>query len=291
MSVQGLAQSRPSSSRSGNWPDSISAMRADEPRFFGAGVVLFVMLVPTILAMAIDDRIFNGINVWDKPLKFEIALIVYLLTLAYFARWLPGGMLKSRLYRVFSWVVVSSVALEMIWIAGAAANGTGSHFNVSTPFMAAVYPLMGLLAVTLTSASMVYAIAIHRNRAAGLDPAFRLSLVLGLGMTFVLTVVVAGTMSGMPGHWVGGSPTDSNGLALMGWARDGGDLRVAHFFATHCLHLVPLAGYAASRHLGSIAAMRAVVAAAIVVGSLVLFSYVQALLGMPFLPVIGGLNG
>ena len=110
-------------------------------------------------------------------------------------------------------------------------------------------------------------------------------------MTFVLTVVVAGTMSGMPGHWVGGSPTDSNGLALMGWARDGGDLRVAHFFATHCLHLVPLAGYAASRHLGSIAAMRAVVAAAIVVGSLVLFSYVQALLGMPFLPVIGGLNG
>ena len=44
------------------------------------------------------------------------------------------------------------------------------------------------------------------------------------------------------GHWVGGTATDAGGLPIVGWVRDGGDLRVAHFFALHAIQLIPLFG-------------------------------------------------
>ncbi|MCB1458808.1 MAG: hypothetical protein KDJ48_06025 [Nitratireductor sp.] len=288
MSMESLVQSQFPSWRFDGVGETLARMRSDEPRFFGLAVVLVVLLVPTLLAMVIDDRLFNGINIWEKPIKFEIALLVYLFTLALMARWLPGAVRKSRMYRYFSIVVCAAVVLEMVWIAGAAANGTGSHYNQSSPVMAVLYPVMGVLAVTLTSACLVYAVAIQRNRASDLDPAFRLSLVLGLGTTFFLTVVVAGTLSAMPGHWIGGPSTDAHGMALMGWARQGGDLRVAHFFATHGLHFIPVAGYLAAVRMEPAAARRTVWLAAIAWCGLVAFTFFQALAGRPFLAGLVG---
>ena len=102
---------------------------------------------------------------------------------------------------------------------------------------------MGVFAVHLTGASLVYAVLIARSDRAPRDPALKLGLVLGLGLTFVLTLVIAGFMGQHGSHFVGGAGSDAGGLAVMGWARDGGDLRVAHFFGTHALHAVPLAGF------------------------------------------------
>src|SRR5262249_17865462 len=75
------------------------------------------------------------------------------------------------------------------------------------------------------------------------DPAFRLSVGLGLVLTFFLTVAVAGYMVNNGGHFVGSQSTVAPGAPLMGWARDRGDLRVAHFFATHAMHFVPAFGF------------------------------------------------
>ncbi|KJV10327.1 hypothetical protein VZ95_05735 [Elstera litoralis] len=47
-------------------------------------------------------------------------------------------------------------------------------------------------------------------------------------------------MGGQPGHWVGGIASDAGGLPIVGWARDGGDLRVAHFFGLHLMQALPL---------------------------------------------------
>ncbi len=70
-------------------------------------------------------------------------------------------------------------------------------------------------------------------------------------------------------------------LALTGWSREVGDLRAAHFFATHALHGLPLAG------VGALALprgwQRPAVWTAGGYGALALALFAQALAGRPFL--------
>ncbi|MDM8166143.1 hypothetical protein [Roseovarius sp.] len=255
-----------------------------EPRFAATGLFLGLSLALTVPAMLLDPRLFQGEAIWIKPVKFQVALCVYMLTLAFYARWLPEGVTRRPAYRVFSVVVVAAVLLETLWIGGAAMFGTASHFNTEIPAMAVLYMVMGALAVTLTSASLVYGLAIGRNAAAGLSPALRLSIALGLILTFALTVPVAGTLSAMNGHLVG-DPVTGAALPLMGWSREVGDLRVAHFFATHAMHFLPLAGLGCAALLSPLAARRAVQVTAGLLVAVTLATFVQALAGLPLLPV------
>lgn len=258
---------------------------ADEPRFALLGILLGLALIPAFAAMAIETRTWQDVNLWVKPAKFLASLSLYTLNLALFARLLPPGMTARRGYRAFAWVVVLCILAEMAWIGGAAAMGTGSHFNRATPALDALYSLMGLLAVTLTSASLVFGIAILRHRAAPVAPALRLAVGLGLVLTFVLTVPIAMTMATGDGHFVG-QPETGALLPVMGWSREVGDLRVAHFFATHAMQAVPLLGLGALA-LPARAAGPAVWAAAAGYTALTLATFAQALAGQPFLPWLG----
>jgi hypothetical protein len=194
--------------------------------------------------------------------------------------------LRGSPYRTFSTIVVVSIALEIAWIGGAAATGTASHFNDTHPAMMAIYGVMGLLAVVLTSASLWQGLAIRSNRNTGLPPALHQALWLGLTMTLPLTLIVAGYMSSQTGHWVGGDLSDAQAAPLMGWARDGGDLRVAHFFATHAMHFVPAFGLAVTVFLPDRAAKTAVWMFAAAFIGFVAFAFLQALAGEPFLPAL-----
>lgn len=263
----------------------LARMRTDEPRFFTLGILLLLAMAPMGFALAVEQRQFLDINVWDKPLKFAFALGVYLLTLAFFARWLPAGVAARRWYRVYSSAVVAAIALEMLWIGGAAAMAAPSHFN-ETPIGKAIFFFMGAAAVLLTSASSVYAVQIARNKDSGLSPVLRESSVIGLALVLPLTLITAGTMGGEGGHWVGGAQSDAGGLVLMGWARDGGDLRVAHFFATHAMHFIPVVGFISAKVLGGETRLPLRLFSVLFVG-LVTYTFVQALDGQPFLPMLG----
>lgn len=235
-----------------------------EPRFAGTALVLLVLTLPLLVAQGLDDRLLLGVNVWTKPIKFAAALTVYLGTLAWFAGWLPAGTTGRSWYRPFSMLVVACIGAEMVWLVGAAAFGTASHFNNRVPFLTGIYRLMGVLAVILTSASLVYGLLIWRNASSGLDPAFQMSVAIGLVMTFVATVVVAGYMASGTSHFAGGNGTDAGGLAVLGWSRIGGDLRVPHFFATHAMHFIPLFGFLAAWALPERLSRWAVIAFSIV---------------------------
>lgn len=259
-----------------------SRLWADAPAFTGLALFLTLSALPVLGAMALDGREWLGEGIWIKPLKFQIALVIYLVTLAFFARWLPAGVAQARWWRIYSAAVCFAVLAEMAWIGGAAALGTGSHFNVSTPIWNAIYGVMGLLAAFLTSASFVMAVLIQRNAATGLDPALKLSLVLGLGLTLPLTLIVAFTMAAGTGHHVG-LPVTGDRMPLMGWSREVGDLRVAHFLATHALHAVPLVGWLVAGRLPDATARAAVIATAVAWVALTFATFAQALAGKPLI--------
>jgi hypothetical protein len=267
-------------------PSFVAEIFGREPLYAGAALCLAALTAPTLVAMALDERTLFGVNVWLKPIRFEIALTVYLATLAWFAGWLPERVIATRWYRTYAACVVFAIAVEMVWIGGAAAYCTASHFNESSPMMAWTYRLMGGLAVLLTSSALLYGTLILRDSDSLLDPAFRLSVGLGLVLTFFLTVAVAGYMANTGGHFVGGRSTVAPGVPLMGWARDGGDLRVPHFFATHAMHFTPAFGFVVSLVLSTLAARRAVIAFSAVFVAFVGYTFGEALMGRPFLEVL-----
>lgn len=232
-------------------------------------LTLFVALaaLPLMVAYGMDDRLFQGDNVWLKPLKFHLALAVYTGTLAIFAMLLPEGTFASRRWRIYIGIVTICILGELLWIGGAAALGTASHFNVEGVWMA-LYSLMGVAAVTLTSLSLAMGVVFWRHRA---DP-LMLAVALGLILTFVLTVPVAGTMSSGTSHLVG-TPMTGARFPIMGWSREVGDLRLPHFLATHAMHFVPLAGLTGSRVT--------VWATAGGFAALVLWCFARALMGLP----------
>ena len=254
----------------------------DAPAFTALALLIALTMVPVLAAMALDPRLYGGEDIWLKPLKFHIALAIYLVTLSFFARWMTQAQRDSRAWRGFVAVVCICVLAELLWIGGAAALGTGSHFNLSSPVWEQLYSLMGIAAVTLTSASLVMGIAIARNPATGLAPAVKLSVVLGLILTFVLTVVTAGYMASAPGHFVG-VPVTGERLPILGWSREVGDLRVGHFLATHALHGLPLVGLVAARMGDARGALTLVWAGAVAYAVLVLATFAQAIAGLPLI--------
>jgi len=197
--------------------------------------------LPVLAAHALDARVFQGDNIWLKPLKFHLALTVYTGTLTLFAMLLPEGTFTTRRWRTYIGVVIACILAELLWIGSAAALGTGSHFNL-TGVWGPIYSLMGLAAVILTSLTLVMAPAFLRRRA---EPLL-LSIALGLILTFVLTVPIALTMANGTGHLVG-TPITGARMPFMGWSTEVGDLRLAHFLATHAMHAVPLAGLTGNR--------------------------------------------
>lgn len=232
-------------------------------------LTLFIALaaLPLMVAYALDGRLFQGDAVWLKPLKFHLALVVYTGTLALFAMLLPEGSFGSRRWRVYIGIVAACILGELLWVDGAAALGTASHFNVAG-IWGVVYGLMGVAAVTLTSLSLAMGMVFWRYRA----DTMLLSVALGLVLTFVLTVPVAGTMSSGTGHLVGTAVTGAR-FPFFGWSAEVGDLRLPHFLATHAMHVVPLAGLTGSRG--------AVWATAAGFSGLVAWCFARALMGLP----------
>ena len=243
------------------------AVSAPHPQLLRLTLFIALATLPLMIAYTLDDRMFLGDNIWLKPLKFHLALTVYTGTLALFAMLLPEATFASRRWRVYIGIVTACILAELLWVGGAAALGTASHFNV-TGIWATLYSLMGVAAVTLTSLSLAMGLVFWRYRAEPL----MLSIAVGLILTFVLTVPVAMTMASGTGHLVG-TPVTGARFPFFGWSAEVGDLRLPHFLATHAMHFVPLAGLTGSR--------AAVWATAAGFTGLVLWCFGRALMGLP----------
>ena len=257
------------------------ALRARQPQLAAAATMALAALVPVLLALLLETRTVNGINVWVKPAKFLLSFVVYYATLAWAQGFLAPATQRGRAARAVVGIALVAGGGEMLWLLLAAAAGVPSHYNPALVWRIA-YAAAGVGATALIAAVLVQGVLIARERAVVIDPALRAGLVAGAVVAFGATLVTAGYLSAHPGHWVGGVANDAGGLPLLGWSRSGGDLRVAHFFALHAQQTLPLAGllFAAT---GWRARRTAAIVASVAYMALIAFTFMQALGGRPFI--------
>lgn len=182
---------------------------------------------------------------------------------------------------------VLSTAFEMAYILFQAGRQQASHFNLSTPFHAAMYALMavGALIITLAAAAVGGAVALDGE--VDLAPPVRLAVVLGLIGGTILTLIVAFTMGGRLNHHVGVEQAGAARMSFTGWSLQVGDFRPSHFFATHMIQAVPLGGLLAARALSAPATTAAVLLLTLIWTALTLGLFRQALSGRPFVALPG----
>jgi hypothetical protein len=263
----------------------LAEARRRQPLFFGMAVVMLALIPPTAAAYLLDDRLLNGINVWSKPLKFEVSLAPFFATLAWFWAYLPAERQHGRVLNAYAVVTATLVFLEVAYMIIRSGRGVGSHFNESTPVEAILFTLMGIAAIVFMVFPLILGIVLARGGETGLAPAFRLSVILGLMLTFLLggTAGIAAAQNG--GHWVGAPATDAGGFPIFGWTRAGGDLRVAHFFGIHAMQILPIAGGLSARRRPSATGLVWLAAAGLT--AFTAYTLMQALAGEPFLGFIG----
>ncbi len=258
-----------------------------EQLWWATAAILAAMFAATLVAFWLDRRVIDGASVWAKPLKFEVSLALHFATLALIAHVLSPTWRGGAFLLIIAGLSVLSTAFEMAYILVQAGRQQASHFNLSTPFYAAMYALMALGAVMIIFAAAALGAAVALDGKVALTPPVRLAVVLGLIGGTILTLVVAFTMGGRLNHHVGVEPAGTARMAFTGWSLQVGDFRPAHFFATHMIQAVPLGGLLAARVLPAPAATAAVLSLTLVWTALTLGLFRQALSGRPFVALPG----
>ena len=146
--------------------------------------------MPFGVGLLLDPRIITGAPAWLKPLKFAVSTAIYAFTLAWVFTYLPDW---PRTRRIVGAGTAAAFVLEVAMIGGQAWRGTTSHFNVATPFDAAVFGVHGRWSSSLqTLLAVAVAVALWRQPFA--DPALGWALRLGLIVT-VLGAFTGGLMT------------------------------------------------------------------------------------------------
>jgi hypothetical protein len=208
----------------------------------------FAAVVTAVAAvgLVVDDRVLVGAPIWAKPCKFAFSFGLYAVTWA----WMHS--LQQR-HRRLGWHLGTIAAVACVLEVGVVflqtIRGHRSHFNVSTPFDAAMWTVMGTSVLVLWFVNLVGTVLLMRERHVDRPVVLGLRLgalitIAGMTIAFLMTWGTAEQRANPPMEIIGshsvGVPDGGPGMAVTGWSATGGDLRVPHFVGIHGLQLVPL---------------------------------------------------
>ncbi len=210
-----------------------------------------------IVGIFADPGVITGAPAWLKPAKFGVSITLYSLTLVWILGFIRG---RPRLVTILGWVVLSTFALEWFAILTQVVRGTTSHFNIASPFDAALWGVMAASIAVLWGANFVIAGLLLFQKFE--NPVFAWSLrlglaltILGMGLGYLMTSPTAQQLAGwqaggavtIVGAHTVGLPDGGPGLPVTGWSTQGGDLRIPHFVGMHALQVIPFLGWWVSR--------------------------------------------
>jgi hypothetical protein len=240
---------------------------------------IFVLLIPSFFS---DSRVLDGYSVWAKPLKFSLSLATHFFTLAILSKLLERKYRLSLSIIVVGYSAVVAALFEQLYITLQAARGERSHYNNSTEYGYEMFQLMGVGAIILVLISLLLGIMIWRygNKTA---VGFRLGAIMGLILGSILTALFAGYMSSQSSALVGQTISVGDKMPLVGWSRNSGDMRIAHFLATHLMQILPLIGWLSDKY--KLPATKIVLASTTILTLLGFGLFILALAGQPLFPL------
>lgn len=206
-----------------------------------AGWLHWILLAALIAIYPFDSRTILGLNPWIKPMKFTLSLAIYLWTLGWLLRSLPG---RERAVRFISWGVAASAVAEIFCITLQAARGTMSHYNATTAFNSAVFTLMGIM-IAFNTVLVAWSLVLFCREQPAISRAYLWGIRWGL-VLFLVASAEGGLMIAHGSHTVGARDGGA-GLPFVNWSTEHGDLRPAHFLGMHALQILPLIGFRLGR--------------------------------------------
>ncbi|MEZ4519505.1 MAG: hypothetical protein R3C44_22630 [Chloroflexota bacterium] len=220
------------------------------------GIGSAILLVAAVIGILVDPTMVLNEPAWLKPAKFAISITLYSFTFIWLLSFVRGA---PRTVKVLSWVTAIMFVVELGAICFQAGRGVRSHFNSATPLDSTLYGIMAFAVIALWVAGFAAAILLIRQKLPGqpaLVQSLRLAMVLtviGAGLGGLMTMPTAEQRSeiaetGQPPAILGahsvGVPDGEEGLPLLGWNTQGGDLRVGHFIGLHAMQVLPFLGFA-----------------------------------------------
>jgi len=207
------------------------------------------LLVLSVAALPFDHRRILGLNPWVKPIKFEISVIIFLLSMGALLAALGRRGEWPRTRRWMAWGFGVAMIVENTIIAMQSLRGVRSHMNIATVFDGVAFGVMGVfIAFNTVLVGLLLALYLRTAAREGTGLPHAVTWSIGLG----LAVMLAGSFEGVFmivrywGHTVG-AKDGGPGLPFVNWSTQHGDMRVAHFFALHALQAFVLAGWGMSR--------------------------------------------
>ena len=259
---------------------------AEQFWWFSATAFLIMFMAMWVLSL-VDTRSLDEANVWAKPMKFSISLALHLATLAFVMHFLSASMQTNAVLMGLAVASVIAAIGELGYITIQAARMEVSHFNVGTPFHAAMYSLMAFGAVVLVVASGGVGLAAAVDGDFQLSAPVRQAVAIGLIGGTILTLITAFRLGDNMSHHIGIEAEGARRMPVTGWSLSVGDLRPAHFLATHMMQAVPAFGMVAARVLPPAVATVSVLMAAAAWIAATLVVYLLGISGQP-LTMLGG---
>lgn len=214
----------------------------------------FGFLAIGVLGMLFDARQVLNAPTWAKDVKFSISLLLYTTTMLWMFSYIT---LRPRLKSFVLTVSAIILFVEMLLIVFQAARAVPMHFNVSTPFDAALWSIMSVSIMTFYVINIVGFILFLRQPLSDRTLAWSMKLgmlimLVGFGVAFLMTGPSAAQLADMQngalptliGAHTVGAPDGGPGLPLVGWSTMYGDLRIAHFIGLHGPQALALFGFA-----------------------------------------------
>jgi hypothetical protein len=204
------------------------------------GLMLLAFFMAFVVSLN-DARTIRDVGIWIKPMKFMAATAIFAWTSVWVVMISRSAVAATRVWGWIAALLISTSLFEVIYITYQAAQGSGSHYNISTPLNAALFALMGIAAVGLVASQAWLAWEIWKRRTQQYN-VITLGVVIGLSFTFLFSAI-SGFLLG------GNQPPPGQGLPFLGWHLFA-DIRPAHFVGVHAQQLIPLIGLLALRFAG-----------------------------------------